>query len=47
MPMHVNSGVLPPGRFALAEQVIGGPEPEVTYRETWNALPTPLKQLVE
>lgn len=26
---HLNAGLLPPGFFAMAEQVIGGPEPDV------------------
>jgi hypothetical protein len=38
---RLNAGVLPPGHFAMAEQHVGGPEPDVITLSTRDASPRP------
>lgn len=34
---HLNAGLLPDGLFAMAEQIIGGPAPDVVTLQSWQA----------
>ena len=55
---QLNTGILPLGCFAMAEQIIGGPEPDVvalklfedplesSYQQTWDGLPIELKRMI-
>lgn len=40
MTDHLNSGILPPELFAMAEQVIGGPAPDVVTLRDWPDAPS-------